>query len=331
VALPVVFSIAVGLGAASGFGSPKPAYGMACGTLGPGGYAAPTDGCEPPLMVEGPVVVNLQGQTIDCHSDPRALSGTGIVVTGVRAHIRNGTVKDCKTGVLVQGDGGHRLRWLTVTASQNASGGDQGFVVESDGNLLVRNTVHDFPGEGYRVSGNANVLWRNRATDDGNTGFQIRPGSNNKLVGNQSKRNAGDGFRSRDGGNNDIWRNIAYRNQDAGIQLRNSAGNRVVGNILEHNGLDPCLGEDMDAGIAIRGKSDNQIKGNRSKGNCLGIRIEGDSTNNRVVHNVSVRNKEFDMQDDSKDCDDNVWRRNIFESSVAGPEDNRDESPPCIR
>ena len=103
-----------------------------CGAvLGPGGSFKLGRNLEcdtaPALIVVGPTQLNLKGFTVTCvrasEDDPLT---NGIEVTGQNAKLQNGLVTGCHNGVVVAGDGHHKL--LDVTAEVNEGAG---FLVES--------------------------------------------------------------------------------------------------------------------------------------------------------------------------------------------------------
>jgi parallel beta-helix repeat protein len=343
--VPVVLSVAVGLAAAGVFGWSEPARAISCGkTVGPSEELQVLNenlecGRSPALVIEGPVAVNLRGHTIACaltEDDEAAdgvMTGIGIDVRGSLAYIRNGRINNCVTGVLVEGDGSHLLEHLTVTAARGVGGDSpRGFRVQSDYNVFLHNVVKRYPGEGFRLEeANSNVLKYNKVFKNGDHGYRVSDGQNNLFLWNKAIDNAGEGFRSQDD-NNRFVRNTANRNGDDGFRIR-AAENLVIGNTAKGNGLVPCDQEDANAGIAITNNgSMNRIIGNKLSHNCVGIGIEaaeGDTAlANRVVGNLSRRNALVDMADGNEDCDDDIWFRNIFRTSVAG---DLDEDPLCIR
>jgi parallel beta-helix repeat protein len=337
--------LAVGLGALTALGSPAPAHAIACGdTLGPRGSAV-LDGdlacaVSPALTIVGPFTLNLHGSTISC-IEGNAGTGTGIEVTGIGARVRDGTVADCAKGVVVEGNGRHELKQLSVT-SPNVTGDDGiGFQVKSDRNRFVEDAVTDYAGEGFRlgddgVPANRNALIHNEATGNANHGFRVRIGQHNLLLLNSADHNAAEGFRAQDGGNRFIA-NTAVGNGDEGFRVRDepAQSNLLLGNTAEDNGLEPCTlsGDNPDAnpGIAIvDDAANNQIRNNIAEGNCVGIVVGPGSLNNRVIKNTALGSRLVDLADGNLDCDDNTWRRNDFDTSAAGP-DFSETSPECIR
>ena len=321
------------------------AQAIGCGeVLGPGGVAMLSDdlSCEesPALTVEGPVVVDLQGFTLRCAlNHAGALAGTGIQVTGSQAEIRNGTIENCRRGVLVEGEGSHRLTHLTVTSAPGVGGGEPiAVLLTSNQNRIFRNIIRGYAGEAVRLDGaNGNLLKYNRAIDNADHGFRVRVGERNLFYQNTARRNGGEGFRSQDRDNR-IEFNTATDNGDEGIRLRDASAqnNLVIGNLVEHNGLSPCnpLADvpDVNPGIAVtRDANNNKIKDNKVTGNCAGIGIEEGSDKNKIVNNDVSKSKILDMVDGNAHCADNDWRKNKFKTSASGPFPPGIPFPPCIR
>lgn len=353
--VPIALRVAMALAAVGVFASSEPAH------AGPSG--SPTHvGCgdtisdglnvldrslkcdvSPALTVMGGVL-NLRNHTLICAPDKGGKIGTGILVTDSGATVQNGKIKNCTIGVLVEGDGSHRLNHLTVT-SPGLEEGQYGIQVTSNYNVLEHNIVSKVPDVGFRLDSGAsyNVVKYNKAIKNGSHGFEVQDGQNNYFLWNEAKQNKEEGFRSRErnapADRNSFVRNTAEGNGDDGIRIRANE-NRVIGNIVKRNGLVPCNPSpevnDANACIAITNDgSRNVIIGNKSEHNCIGIGIEAAeedaSLENRILSNFSRKNTLFDMADGSENCDDNTWVRNIFRTSAAGPLDDPEISPPCIR
>lgn len=323
---PIALSVAMALAAVAGLGSSEPAHAgpsgpthvRFCDTTISGGlnvlHRSLRCDVSPALTVSGGVL-DLRKHTLICAPDEKGNIGTGIVVMGSGATVRNGKIKNCNIGVLVEGDGGHRLEHLTVT-SPGLDDGDYGIRVTSDNNVLVGNLVTKSPGEGFRVEGDFNLLKHNNALKNGDHGFQAQ-GSNNTFLWNKAEENEGDGFRSRDGSDNRFFRNVANDNGDSGFRIR-ASNNLIIGNNIKGNALpcgDPLDAENDDAGIAVTNDgAGNFINRNKVKGNCIGINVHSGSDGNRITYNVSLGNT-LDMNDGNEDCDQNEWVDNKFKTS----------------
>ncbi|HYZ26870.1 MAG TPA: right-handed parallel beta-helix repeat-containing protein [Geminicoccaceae bacterium] len=326
---------AIGIGIVSLCAWSGPAHAVSCGdVLGPGGVVVLSQdlSCDtlPVLTVEGPVTFNLRGFRVVC--DPAG--GTGIDVIGSQARIRNGTIENCAIGMMVEGEGGHRLTRLTVRSPDVPGNGGIGFQVKSGRNRFVRNLVEKFAGEGFRlgddgVTADQNRLVFNKVIDSENHGFRVRIGQRNLFIRNIAKRNTGEGFRSQDR-DNQFFSNKAYDNADEGFRIRDEAAqnNLVISNRVKGNGLDPCnlAAGDANPGIAVVSEAaGNEVRRNKVLGNCIGIAVDAGALRNAIILNTVLGSSLVDMADGNVDCDENEWRGNEFETSIALP------SPECIR
>ena len=112
-----------------------PAISVKCGcTIGQGArvYLNQDLDCRadhkgPALIVEGPVTLDLKNHTIIGNGVDEV-----IVVTGNEARIQRGKVTGVSVGMLVAGEGNHRI--VKTRAIENA---EDGFVVDSGHNRLV--------------------------------------------------------------------------------------------------------------------------------------------------------------------------------------------------
>src|SRR5262245_490968 len=98
----------------------------------------PCDGMDTAITVDS-ATLDLGGHTLTCAE----INGDGdvpwgIVLSGKKAQVRNGTVVGCYAGVYVDDTGKHRVEGLTVTQSQY-----DGIYVASDSskNRIAGNTV----------------------------------------------------------------------------------------------------------------------------------------------------------------------------------------------
>ena len=79
-------------------------------------------------------------------------------------------------------------------------------------------------------------------------------------------------------------------------------GSLVKGNVVWATG----------AGIMVSA-NENQVDSNVTLQNSVGIAIE--SQDNTILANISLNNGIVDLTDANPDCDNNVWRRNIFRTA----------------
>ena len=288
-----------------------------CGAvLGPGGSFKLDRNLEcdtaPALIVVGPTQLNLKGFTVTCvrasEDDPLT---NGIEVTGQNAKLQNGLVTGCHDGVVVAGDGHHKL--LDVTAEVNEGAG---FLVESSENQFVRNTAKENgtpmnEDVGFRINGSMNEFVGNVASSNTEDGYRMT-GDSNRFVNNIAEDNHQHGFRIQPGSDNELTNNSSAKNEDDGFRIRASDGsadgNRLHNNEARGNG---------ESGIRFRDDSnDNNVTNNVTESNTeYGIRLGDETDGNEVFRNVARDNGAYDLGDDHGDCDSNVWSKNVFETA----------------
>ena len=274
----------------------KETVSVECGqTIGPGGYfrldadldcsdPATASGFEAALMVVGPVTLDLRGHSIIGHSGL-----DGILVDGEKVNIRNGTVTGFYNGVVLGGDGQHKV--FRINAVDNV---EWGFAVYSDDNRLTFN----------------------RANDNGDNGFYFMS-NNNWFVKNRAERNGDEGFYGpAEAGRNKIFMNRAIGNLQDGIQVVGNE-NRVMHNFAKDNGYDEN-GKVYNGGydgFEIDGDL-NFVYKNRSLNNSQnGFELDGQA--NKMFKNMALQNQEYGLfVEDKSDVTDNVISRNIFKENA---------------
>lgn len=289
-----------------------PPNAVQCGdVLGPGGaYMLKEDlDCDvsPALTVLDGAYLNLKGHTLTCGP---GLSPIGIQMEGQKASVANGNILECDRGVVLGGYGRHYVSRIDYAHSR--PGTHTAFVVETDGNRLVRNSATACDGC-FEIGGDENRLIRNLAIDGPGVGFWIFPtGENNRLLHNVAESQFAGGFLVQgdanklikneaidtlfengtgyaiDGERNELRRNMATDNAGDGFRVSSATNNRLLGNIAEDN---------KKSGITVSG-TDNVIARNRAFGNGDGVQF-------------------FDLNDDNLNCDNNTWRRNKFDTRNA--------------
>ena len=266
-----------------------------CGQMiGPGGHyrldadldcsdPGTTLGLDSALTVVGPVTLDLRGHSIIGHSGL-----DGILVDGEKASIRKGKVTGFYNGVVLEGEGHHKI--FKMNAVENK---EKGFRVNSDYNRLTVNTARDNGDNGFYFIGNNNWFVKNRAEKNGDEGF----------------------YGPSEAGQNKIYLNRAIGNLQDGIQVVGSE-NRVIHNLAKDNGYD------ADGNIHNSGYDGFEIDGdlnfvykNRSFNNSQnGIEIDG--RENKIVKNKAKQNMQHGLiVEDKYDTVDNVISRNILKEN----------------
>ncbi len=264
--------------------------------------------------------------------------------TGVT--VKNGTVRDFDCGVAIEGGSGNTV--TGIYAHDNIGGvgvsrcGEGVAILSSQNNRIVGNQlVHNGPFGGVGVYTVVNVE-HNRTTSGVSRGNLI---DSNQILNNNLPRSAeindSDGVRIE---TQSVF-NVVSNNNVTGSGLDGIAifsfapDNTVQFNSVQQNGfLNPF--RRRGDGIRVFGGSERTtVLGNRVTGNAAnGIIFHGvfgarpPVTNSTAANNYAVGNNvlppieqsqlggpTFDLNDGNPDCDNNVWRGNIY----------RTANPPC--
>ncbi len=270
--------------------------------------------------------------------------GAGIYVfrrTGVT--VRNGTVRDFDCGVAVEGGSGNTVRAIRAQDNIGVVGvtrcGEGVAILSSQNNRVVGNQiVRNGPFGGIGVySRNDN---EHRRETSGISRDNLIDG--NQVVDNNLPRSAqvndSDGIRIETMSVfNTISNNSVTGSGLDGIALFSFAPDNVVrGNSVQNNGFLNTFRRRGDGIRVFGGANRTTVEGNRITGNAAnGIIFHGvfntpsgprpPVTDSRAINNFSVGNNvlppleqselggpTFDLHDGNPDCDNNVWRRNIY-------------------
>jgi Right handed beta helix region len=254
---------------------------------------------DPALTVDGGTL-DLGRFTVVCDHVP-PMPSVGVLLDGNGARLRNGAVTGCVVAVWVGGSGGHVVRSVTASAS------NQGVFVESNGNhLLSSHILRGLDDAAVQVNGSNNHLRFNDVAGSNGQGFEIN-GIANHVVDNRISAVA-EGVQL-EGDDNRVLRNQIIGTTDRGVDVR--AGAHEIKNNLIADGVDGIALLDTANGNEVSG---NTIYSHSDQGlfvNTFNNRLE----RNRVLLNL------VDLTDATPNCDDNLWRENVFETS---------ESDDCI-
>jgi parallel beta-helix repeat protein len=256
---------------------------------------------DPALTVAGGLL-DLNGFAVVCDHDPAVEGGVGVLLEGNGARLRNGAVTGCFLAVHVAGDGGHTVRHLTASAA------DRGVFIESDGNRVLDSHVLRAVGDAaVQADGSGNLLRDNVVAGAGDQGFEIN-GNDNQVIGNRIGAVA-EGVQLI-GQRNQVLRNQIIGATDRGVDVRGTVeptGAHVISDNLIVDGVDGIALLQSSNGNRI---SRNTIYGNSDQGIFVG------TLHNTIEDNQALLNA-VDLQDNTADCDDNVWRDNTFETAVS--------------
>jgi parallel beta-helix repeat protein len=309
------------------------------------------DESAPAITLVGPAKLRLNGHTVSCQlatdesGAPVPSEGTiGIRLEGKGAVLvgggkppspKNGSpenvVTGCERGVVLNGEGDHRVQGVTVTQSA-----DGAFVVESDENTLIGNIVRQvlawsnsetLEGSGFLISGDKNELLGNVASDndsDDEAGFTVE-GNENHLEDNISKDNVGYGYLV-SGDQNALHDNVALKNEQHGFFVAGEGnGNVLNDNKSLENGDEPAE-EVAASGFHVAG-SGNKLEDNLAIRNGIyGIHVTESAAHTVVSRNIAFDNFGFveldasgepvgtggDLVDENDGCGSNAWYKNIF-------------------
>ena len=252
---------------------------------------------NPGLTVDGGTL-DLGGFTVVCDHEPD-VQGVGVLLAGSGARLGNGAVTGCFLAVHVAGDGDHVVRGVTGSAA------NQGVFVESDGNrLLDSHILRGLEDAAVQVDGSNNLLRFNNVAGSLDQGFEIN-GNDNRVIGNRIGGVA-EGIQL-DGERNRVLRNHIIGTTDRGVDVRGSGGGHLIARNLIADGVDGIALLDNSQGNQIRR---NTIYGHSDQGIFVG------TFGNTIERNQVLLNL-VDLQDNTLDCDDNLWRDNVFETSVS--------------
>jgi hypothetical protein len=245
---------------------------------------------DPALTLQGGAILDLNGYTVDCNN-PDESERDGIVLEGRNAKVRNGIIIRCYNGVVINGDGHHKVLQLIVENNTR-----EGIRVRSDYNQVINTEARNNKRRGFKIDGDENKLVNCLAEDNGRNGILIDEGNDNK-----------------------ISNSAAFDNCRDGIEIDNGRDNYLINNSVANNGnLDTCNARGQDynpcsyAGIDIKGDDaeDNIVINNRTSGN---IGCDEDL-------NVIERNLWDENVDEDGNCYMNRWINNRVDGERAEPE-----------
>jgi hypothetical protein len=247
---------------------------------------------DPALTVRGGKL-DLNGFAVVCDQ-----TDVGIRIEGRGAHLRGGAVTGCVVAVWVGGTGRHLVWGVTASAS------NQGVFIESDRNgLLHSHVLRGRDDAAVQVDGSNNHLSFNNVAGSLDQGFEIN-GNNNRIIGNRIAAVA-EGVQLVGNGNH-VLRNQIIGTTARGVEVR--AGAHVIKDNLIADG-------DLDGIALLVNANGNEVSQNRIYGHGDQGLFVG-TLNNRLLRNQVLLNA-IDVQDNTADCDNNLWQDNVFEIAVS--------------
>ena len=152
-----------------------------------------------------------------------------VLLDGQGARLRGGAVTGCDLAIWVAGSGGHIVRNVTASAS------NQGVFIESDGNRLLNSAVlRGFVDAAVQINGDNNIARFNAIAGSSDQGFEVN-GSNNRIVGNRIG-GVGEGIQLVGNGNH-VLRNHIIGALERGVEVREGA-HVIAFNLIADGGTD---------------------------------------------------------------------------------------------
>lgn len=203
------------------------------------------DGPGAAVVVTGPAVVDLNGFTISCADldEDGVTPQVGVLLLGWAVTVRNGTLNECRHGVVAAGTGFHAIGDVATLF-----GSGDGIVLASDANRVRGALAFFHRGAGFVLRGAASNVADSTATGN-RVGFRVDARArSNTLLGNVASANTVTGIVA-DGERNRLVSNRAEDNLADGIRV--PAGARAVavsGTLALGNGADDLADETPGCG-----------------------------------------------------------------------------------
>ena len=217
-------------------------------------------------------------------------SNNCIEITGDGAKVWNGTVMNCRDGILITGESNEILQ---VEVRDNNRVGIH--ILGGSSNEISLSTVNNNSREGvYIEKGNRNRIDQSTVNNNGREGIYIEGGNRNRIDQSTVNNNGREGIyiqrpnsnEMEGGDNNEISRSIVNNNRRQGIHIEGGESNRISRTIVENNarhGIQIELIELENSG-GTAGGNNNEISRSTVRGSCRdGIEIVGNK--NLVLHN----------------------------------------------
>ncbi len=247
------------------------------------------------------VFFHLAGHTITSTDCDSTKSIGGIVVSGGVSGVRieGGTVKGFNDGISL-GSSGARVSGMTVTNSCIF-----GITVSGPNNQVDTSvvTLSGLDGIGIGAANGTHIL-SNDIFGNNRVGVDISNFSNNNFVEN-----------------NIINNNGIVDGEQGGVAIFNGTANLVANNVLNNN----------FNGIEIESPG-NIVRNNTVNGSVEdGIFVTSVGSPATIKLNTVLGSTFVDMSDDSPTCSGDLWRKNIFQTDLAGDVSNGGPGVGCIR
>jgi len=293
---------------------------LACGAIVPAGAKVTLTGdigpCaasagNPAITLSGGAKLDMGGHKVVCDDGDRPV---GIQMEGKGAKLSRGGAQHCSVGLVVAGEGKHKVEDFVATDSSA-----DGVVVASDKNKLRFVAATHNGDDGIDVDGTANKIEDSQAVDNFEDGI-VADGGGNKLTRVAGVGN-GDGGIDLNGSGNKVKGCTGTGNAEDGVNI-DGDDNKVERCLFSHNGT----GDDDDAGVEVEGDDNLVGKSILLDNDVRGLLVQPGAGANVRKQNLALGHGEDDLEDGNAGCGSNQWTKNRFGTSAAGGVDD----PACI-
>jgi|OpeIllAssembly_1097287.scaffolds.fasta_scaffold197748_1 parallel beta-helix repeat protein len=253
----------------------------------------------------------------------------GIVIKSSNVKIDGGVITGCTTALSVDRKNDCEIKSFKAIKSTGKA-----FTIRGNNNTIIGSLCIEAADDCFELrennAGDRNTILRSTSINagtgpGGGQGIQFR-GSGN-AIGCSVIGGSREGFQIQASFEGVTIKNcIAMNNARQGIWIEGCSGgtagavkNYIISNwVLENKGPGIQLGGSNTKECA--GAKDNEIKFNMVLNNDMnGIFVEGEATDNTIMYNIAFKNgseeETFDLYDGNYNCDDNLWKKNAFETS----------------
>ncbi len=247
------------------------------------------------------VIFHLAGHTLSSTDCSQTQTVYGIFVVGGITNVRidGGTVKGFTDGIVLSSSNS-RVRGMTVTSACLFGIAVQGQNNQVDTSVV---TLSGLDGIGIGAASGTHIV-SNDISGNVRVGVDISNFSNNNFVQN-----------------NIINNNGIVAHEQGGVAIFNGTNNLVANNALNNN----------FSGIEIESPG-NIVRDNTVNGSVdTGIFITTFGSPSTVKHNTVLGNAFVDMLDDGSTCNGDLWRKNTFQTDLAGGVSDGGPGAGCIR
>lgn len=277
----------------------------------------------------GPLQIAASNVTVDLNDHAVAcVEGftIGVLLVGQSGdQVTGGRVHGCTYGLVLRGTAN---TFSNLRVDENVIGIDS----FGDENAFVSDYVGFNSQQGAVVAGNRNRVSGSVFEQTG-LGLTVGLGTGNRVFGTRFLHNSSGGYEDQSGHDDSITGSYFDGNASYAILvIDESTGATIQGNVVtatrtgaagaivlarsSHNTVRANRVADNEApGVRLISEFADVVLNNSLFANTVGILLADTATTTLVSANTSRRNSIYDMQDDSVDCDANLWLGNHFETA----------------